>query len=96
VPLPPTFCARRFFPVSLLLRSAVWFCRLRWIAVVVVLLVFGILGLFPTWLPRIGLRAHTEWPFGAAAVQGASCRLAGLPRSAQKRIRRLRTPDPPV
>ena len=59
--------ATPYLSESLLLRSAVWFCRLRWIAVVV-LLVFGILGLFPTWLPRIGLRAHTEWPFGAAAV----------------------------
>ncbi|MFQ6098485.1 MAG: sensor histidine kinase [Armatimonadota bacterium] len=54
-------------PESLLVRNVLWFCRLRWI-VVAIFVAFGILGLFPELLPRIGLRPHPEWPFVAAAV----------------------------
>jgi len=35
------------FSEGLLVRSALWFCRLRWI-VVVILVAFGLLDLFPT------------------------------------------------
>jgi len=59
--------AAPYLSEGLLVRSALWFCSLRWI-VVVILVAFGFLDLFPTLLPRIGLRAQRQWPFTAAAV----------------------------
>jgi len=54
-------------PESMLLSNVLWFCRLRWI-VTAILGAFGVLGLFPAALARLGLRASTDWPLAAAAV----------------------------
>jgi signal transduction histidine kinase len=56
---------------NLLSRSALWFCGLRWVAIGLLGL-FGILGLLPSLLPRIGLRAHADWPFAAAGALAAA------------------------
>lgn len=58
-------------PESLLLRNVVWFCRLRW-AVVGLFVAFGLAGLFPELLTRLGVRPHREWPFVVAALLAAS------------------------
>jgi len=59
---PPTHV-----PETLLFQSTLWFCRLRW-TLAAALAAFGVLGLFPELLPRIGLRGQLVWPFVAAAV----------------------------
>lgn len=58
-------------PQSPFVRSILWFCRLRWF-VTGVLAAFGLVGLFPQALPRIGLRPHPQWPFSAALVLAAA------------------------
>jgi len=76
LPLPPSgrfpagapeHLAAAALPESLLVRSVLWFCRLRWV-VAGFLAAFGAVGLFPELLPRIGLRGHPEWPLVAAGV----------------------------
>jgi len=54
-------------PEGILLRNALWFCRLRWL-VITLFTAFGLLGLVPGLLSRVGLRAPGTWPFVAAAV----------------------------
>jgi signal transduction histidine kinase len=54
-------------PQGLLLRSILWFCRLRWL-VAAALAAFGVLGLFPALLAGMGLRPQPVWPFVVAAV----------------------------
>ena len=54
-------------PETLLFRSILWFCRLRW-TLAGGLAAFGVLGLFPDLLPRIGLKVHPAWPLALAAV----------------------------
>ncbi|MBM4032151.1 MAG: HAMP domain-containing histidine kinase [Planctomycetes bacterium] len=54
-------------PEELLLRNALWFCRLRWL-VIGLFAAFGVLGLVPGLLPRLGLRPPGAWPLVAAAV----------------------------
>jgi len=58
---------RENLPGSFLLENVQWFCRLRWM-VVAMLGTFGILGLFPEVLARVGLSASPDWPLVAAAV----------------------------
>jgi len=58
---------RETLPGSFLLENVRWFCRLRWM-VVAILGTFGILGLFPAVLARVGLFAAADWPLVAAAV----------------------------
>ncbi len=54
-------------PEGILLRNALWFCRLRWL-VIALFAAFGLLGLAPGLLARAGLRSPGPWPFVAAAV----------------------------
>ncbi|HUT34739.1 MAG TPA: HAMP domain-containing sensor histidine kinase [Planctomycetota bacterium] len=54
-------------PEGILLRNALWFCRLRWL-VLGLFAGFGLLGLAPGLLARAGLRPPGAWPFIAAAV----------------------------
>jgi len=58
---------RGHLPGPFLLENVQWFCRLRW-AVVGMLGTFGVLGLFPNLLSRVGLRTTPGWPLAAAAV----------------------------
>ena len=57
--------------VPLLYRSILWMCRLRW-TIAAGLAAFGVLGLFPDLLARIGLRPGAVWPFAVAAVLAAA------------------------
>jgi len=54
-------------PASLLLKNALWFCRLRWI-VVAILGTLGVLGLVPGACSRLGLLPVYDWPLVAAGV----------------------------
>ncbi|MFW6163060.1 MAG: hypothetical protein ACODAJ_09845, partial [Planctomycetota bacterium] len=63
--------AAAHLPDSLLIRNVVWFCRLRWL-VVALLVAFGALSLAPEVLSRLGLRPQPVWPFVAAAMLTAA------------------------
>jgi len=56
-----------FLPESMLLENALWFCQLRWIAIVI-LLGFGVLDLIGDFAGRLGFRAGQAWPFAAGGV----------------------------
>jgi len=49
-------------PEALLLDNVLWFCRLRW-GVVAILMAFGVLGLLPGVSERLGLSLHPGWPW---------------------------------
>ena len=63
-------------PAPLLLRNVLWFCRLRW-AVVAILIAFGVLGFFPAIFSPLGLSLRPSWPFAVAGVL-VLCNLAFL------------------
>ena len=54
-------------PDALLARNVAWFCRLRWI-VILVLAAFGALGFFPALCARLGMHDRTGWALAAAAA----------------------------
>lgn len=55
-------------PETLLIGNVLWFIRLRWVAISL-LMVFGILGLLlPEAFPPLGLRAPHSWPFVVSAI----------------------------
>jgi len=58
---------RENLPGPFLLANVRWFCRLRWL-VVGIMGAFGVLGLFPALMLRVGLSATPDWPLAAAAV----------------------------
>ena len=57
----------RSLPESLLMRNALWFCKLRWL-VIATLVCYGVLGLFPGVIGYFGLRSPGRWPFVMAGV----------------------------
>ncbi|MHC4559978.1 MAG: histidine kinase dimerization/phospho-acceptor domain-containing protein [Planctomycetota bacterium] len=66
----------RSMPESLLVQNALWFCRVRWL-VVITLVCFGVLGLFPKSIDYFGIRPPGAWPFVMASIL-ALCNLAFL------------------
>jgi signal transduction histidine kinase len=54
-------------PESLLVQNAIWFCRLRWL-VIAILVSYGILGLFPGMTDYFGMRSPGVWPFATAGI----------------------------
>ncbi len=58
---------RRAFPESLLAGNALWFCRLRWIAIAI-LAAFGVIGLFTDRAESIGLLFRSDWPLVMAGI----------------------------
>lgn len=80
-------------PAPMLLENILWFCRLRWL-VVAMLGVLGVLGLFPDFLARVGLRLSVDWPLVAAGIltlgnlgfSGHARLLRESPRPVQARI----------
>ncbi|NQT19287.1 MAG: HAMP domain-containing histidine kinase [Planctomycetes bacterium] len=54
-------------PGPLIVENELWFCRLRWIAIAI-LVAFGLLGLAPQTGRLLGLYSHAAWPFVTAAV----------------------------
>ena len=82
--------ARRPADAELLRRNAVWFCRLRWI-VVLILATAGALGWFPDVLRHWGLRLTPGWPLATAAALIALnlSYLALLPMKAKDNTRTL-------
>ena len=59
--------ATQSLPESILARNVLWFCRLRWIAVAI-LLTFGILGRFDGLVRRTGLLSPGLWPFVLSGI----------------------------
>ena len=57
----------RSLPESLLIRNVLWFCRIRWI-IIAILMGYGILGRFDDVLRRIGLCSPGSWPLIAACI----------------------------
>jgi len=51
-----------YFPLPLVIANARWFCRLRWV-VIVILAAYGTLGFFQGVFGRIGLQPRYDWPF---------------------------------
>lgn len=54
--------SERSLPESLLIRNALWFCRVRWL-VIVTLACYGVLGLFPRSVDYFEIRSPGMWPF---------------------------------
>ncbi|UCG57282.1 MAG: HAMP domain-containing histidine kinase [Phycisphaerales bacterium] len=74
LPLPAELSAKaeikgseRSLPEPLLAQNALWFCRCRWF-VIVALVFYGALGLFPGSTDYFGMRPPGTWPFVTAAV----------------------------
>jgi two-component system phosphate regulon sensor histidine kinase PhoR len=76
------------FPLPLLTGNIVWFCRLRWV-VLGMLLGLGLLGFLPEVSAWIGWRTQRLWPFAAAGVLAAA-NLGFLAHAA--RLHRVRPP----
>ena len=58
-------------PESLLVQSVRWFCQFRWL-VIAILASYGIFGLFPGLIGRLGMRPPGAWPFITAVVLTAT------------------------
>ena len=54
-------------PVDLLTQNAIWFYRLRWL-VIALLLAIAALGEYPELVGRLGLTLDWRWPLAVAAV----------------------------
>ncbi len=54
-------------PFPILVNYALWFCRFRWIAILI-LTSFGILGYFPDIIQFFGLRFQTAWAIATAGI----------------------------
>jgi signal transduction histidine kinase len=54
-------------PEFLLVRNALWFCRIRWL-VIATLVCYGVLGLFPRSINYFDIRSPGIWPFVMAAI----------------------------
>ena len=54
-------------PEPLLVKNVLWFCRLRWI-IIGILMAFGIVGIFEDVIRRIGLHPPGNWPLLAGGV----------------------------
>lgn len=67
-PAPPGKGSTESLPETLLIGNVLWFIRLRWVAITL-LMVFGLLSLLvPEAFPPLGLRSSHTWPFVAAAI----------------------------
>ena len=64
---PPTRDSAQSLPEYILASNVLWFCRLRWI-VISILLAFGVLGQFEQVIRRIGLCGPGLWPFVAGGI----------------------------
>ncbi len=56
-------------PIHLLVKYALWFCRFRWV-VVIILGSFGLFGFFPDFILFFGLKPQTSWAFFIALFLG--------------------------
>jgi signal transduction histidine kinase len=52
---------------SLLVHNVSWFCQFRWL-VIVILLFYGVVGLFGQLIEPFGIRRPGAWPFTTAAI----------------------------
>jgi len=59
--------SERPLPESLLMRNALWFCRVRWL-VIATLVCYGVLGLFPRSIDYFQIRSPGTWPFVIAGI----------------------------
>ena len=91
-PVAVSSSGRASLPEALLLKNALWFCKLRWI-VVGMLAAFGLLGMLPNVLESVGLRSGARWPLAIAGVLAVGnvvfCGLVKRQRSATAHGARL-------
>jgi signal transduction histidine kinase len=59
--------SERSLPESLLVRNALWFCRVRWL-VIATLVCYGVLGLFSSSVDYFEIRSPGTWPFVMAGI----------------------------
>jgi len=59
--------SERSLPEPLLIRNALWFCRVRWL-VIATLVFYGVLGLFPHSIDYFEIRSPGMWPFVMAGI----------------------------
>jgi signal transduction histidine kinase len=59
--------SERSLPESLLMRNALWFCRIRWL-VIATLVCYGVLGLYPRSIDYFEIRSPGTWPFIMAGL----------------------------
>ncbi len=59
--------SERSLPEPLLIRNALWFCRVRWL-VIATLVCYGVLGLFPRSIGYFEIRSPGTWPFVMAGI----------------------------
>ncbi|MHC4242490.1 MAG: sensor histidine kinase [Planctomycetota bacterium] len=59
--------SEKSLPESLLIRNALWFCWVRWL-VIVTLVCYGVLGLFPRSVNYFEIRSPGTWPFVMAGI----------------------------
>jgi signal transduction histidine kinase len=57
-------------PVSLLVNNILWFCRIRWV-MIAILVILGALGFFPEMFYPIGLKPRADWPLILAGILAA-------------------------
>ena len=68
IPSPPAEQHNsRCLSESLLFQNVMWYCRLRWL-VVSILVVYGLLGQVGPWVQKVGWRHPGIWPFLAAGA----------------------------
>jgi signal transduction histidine kinase len=72
----PAMSSAGAFGEKLLLQNVLWFCRLRWVAVGI-LVAFGILGLFAGFFRPFGFEPRADWPFATAGLLSV-CNVAYL------------------
>jgi signal transduction histidine kinase len=68
---PEAKVAESPLPEPLLVQNVQWFCQFRWM-VIITLATFGVFGLFPGLIARLGMRAPGLWPFVTAVILTAT------------------------
>lgn len=63
----PSRNIHRSLPLSFLTKNIFWFCRIRWI-MIVLLVSFATLGFFPKMFYAYNLRLRPDWPFIVAGI----------------------------
>lgn len=80
----------RSLPLSFLKKNIFWFCRIRWV-MIILLVTFAALGFFPEMFYPFGLNLRVDWPFMVAGILAAAN--LGFLWHAQKTILSIKVKD---